>query len=449
MILIGRIKRNSLLTLFLVVSLFSFAQQGIKWTKEGNSYYRTEPDGIVSYSLADNSRKTVISKADLTPAGQNSLAIRSFTFSPDQSKVLIYTNTKKVWRLDTRGDYWVLDLKTKQLRQLGSGLPSSSLMFAKFSNDGTKVAYVSNYNVYVEELQSGHITSLTTDGNRKLINGTFDWAYEEEFACRDGFQWSPDGQHIAFWQIDANKIPDFNMINNTDSVYSRIVPVEYPTAGKNPSPARIGVIHTITKKLTWMNMPGDPLQHYIPRIEWNTSNELFVQQLNRKQNESRIFSCTVASGEARLIHSEKEEAWIDIYTPWENVYALDYRHHFDWINNGKAFLWMSEKDGWRHLYRISKEGKETLITKGDYDVIDLRHVSEAGNVVYFLASPANATQKYLYKTKLDGTGKAELVSPAELTGTHDYNISPNGKYAFHSFNNSFTKPVNEFISLPA
>lgn len=449
MILIGRIKRNSLLTLFLVVSLFSFAQQGIKWTKEGNSYYRTEADGIVSYSLADNSRKTVISKADLTPAGQNSLAIRSFSFSPDQSKVLIYTNTKKVWRLDTRGDYWVLDLKTKQLRQLGSGLPSSSLMFAKFSNDGTKVAYVSNYNVYVEELQSGHITSLTTDGNRKLINGTFDWAYEEEFACRDGFQWSPDGQHIAFWQIDANKIPDFNMINNTDSVYSRIVPVEYPTAGKNPSPARIGVIHTITKKLTWMNMPGDPLQHYIPRIEWNTSNELFVQQLNRKQNESRIFSCTVASGEARLIHSEKEEAWIDIYTPWENVYALDYRHHFDWINNGKAFLWMSEKDGWRHLYRISKEGKETLITKGDYDVIDLRHVSEAGNVVYFLASPANATQKYLYKTKLDGTGKAELVSPAELTGTHDYNISPNGKYAFHSFNNSFTKPVNEFISLPA
>ena len=449
MILIGRIKRNSLLTLFLVVSLFSFAQQGIKWTKEGNSYYRTEADGIVSYSLADNSRKTVISKADLTPAGQNSLAIRSFAFSPDQSKVLIYTNTKKVWRLDTRGDYWVLDLKTKQLRQLGSGLPSSSLMFAKFSNDGTKVAYVSNYNVYMEELQSGHITSLTTDGNRKLINGTFDWAYEEEFACRDGFQWSPDGQHIAFWQIDANKIPDFNMINNTDSVYSRIVPVEYPTAGKNPSPARIGVIHTITKKLTWMNMPGDPLQHYIPRIEWNTSNELFVQQLNRKQNESRIFSCTVASGEARLIHSEKEEAWIDIYTPWENVYALDYRHHFDWINNGKAFLWMSEKDGWRHLYRISKEGKETLITKGDYDVIDLRHVSEAGNVVYFLASPANATQKYLYKTKLDGTGKAELVSPAELTGTHDYNISPNGKYAFHSFNNSFTKPVNEFISLPA
>lgn len=449
MILIGRIKRNSLLTLFLVVSLFSFAQQGIKWTKEGNSYYRTEADGIVSYSLADNSRKTVISKADLTPAGQNSLAIRSFSFSPDQSKVLIYTNTKKVWRLDTRGDYWVLDLKTKQLRQLGSGLPSSSLMFAKFSNDGTKVAYVSNYNVYMEELQSGHITSLTTDGNRKLINGTFDWAYEEEFACRDGFQWSPDGQHIAFWQIDANKIPDFNMINNTDSVYSRIVPVEYPTAGKNPSPARIGVIHTITKKLTWMNMPGDPLQHYIPRIEWNTSNELFVQQLNRKQNESRIFSCTVASGEARLIHSEKEEAWIDIYTPWENVYDLNYRHHFDWINNGKAFLWMSEKDGWRHLYRISKEGKETLITKGDYDVIDLRHVSEAGNVVYFLASPANATQKYLYKTKLDGTGKAELVSPAELTGTHDYNISPNGKYAFHSFNNSFTKPVNEFISLPA
>ncbi len=449
MILFGRIKRNSLLALFLMVSLFSYAQQGVKWAKDGNSYYSTEGDEIVSYSLADNSRKTVISKANLTYPGKSNLKIRSFSFSQDQSKVLLYTNTKKVWRLDTRGDYWVLDLNTKKLRQLGLGQPPSSLMFAKFSTDGAGVAYVSNYNVYVEDLNSGRITMLTTDGNRKLINGTFDWAYEEEFACRDGFQWSPDGQQIAFWQIDANQIPDFNMINNTDSVYSRIVPVEYPTAGKNPSPAKIGVINIATKKLTWMAVPGDPLQHYIPRIEWNTSNELFVHQLNRKQNESRIFSCNAASGDARLIHSEKEEAWIDVYTPWENVYALDFRHHFQWINSGKEFLWMSEKDGWRHLYRISKEGKETLITKGDYDVMDLRHVSETGNIVYFLASPTNATQKYLYKTKLDGTGKAELVSPAELAGMHDYNISPNGKYASHSFNNSFSQPVNEFISLPA
>ena len=448
MILSGRIKRMLATTAFLLIAIISFAQQGLKWSKDGNAYYRVESDEIVQYMLPANTKKVVISKTDLTYPGKTNLKIRSFTFSEDQNKVLIYTNTRKVWRLDTRGDYWVLDLKNKKLSQLGLSQPSSSLMFAKFSRDGNKVAYVSSYNVFFEDLVSGQISMLTTDGNRKLINGTFDWAYEEEFACRDGIQWSPDGQQIAFWQIDATKIPDYNMINNTDSVYSKIIPVEYPTAGKNPSPAKIGVINTTTKKLTWLAIPGDPQQNYIPRIEWNSPAELFVHQLNRKQNESRIFSCNTASGEAKLIHSETDEAWIDIFTPWENVYALDFRHQFKWINSGKEFLWTSEKDGWRHLYRISKEGKEVLITKGNYDVMDLRHVNEASNTVYFLASPANATQKYLYKTKLDGTGKTELVSPAELAGTHDYNVAPNGQFAYHSFNNTFTKPVNEFISLP-
>ncbi|HEY5823581.1 MAG TPA: DPP IV N-terminal domain-containing protein [Cyclobacteriaceae bacterium] len=443
-----RIKQTCVLLLFLTVTFFAQAQQGIRWTKEGNGYYRIEGDEIVQYTLPDNSKKVLVTKADLTYPGMSNLKIRTFYFSEDQTKVLIYTNTKKVWRLDTRGDYWVFDMRLRKLRQLGLSQPASSLMFAKFSPDGNKVSFVSEHNVFSEDLITGRIQMMTTNGSRKLINGTFDWAYEEEFACRDGIQWSPDNQHIAFWEIDARNIPDYNMINNTDSVYSKIIPVEYPTAGKNPSPARIGIVDINTKKTVWLAVPGDAQQNYIPRIEWNSPGELFVHQLNRKQNESKIFSCNPMSGVAKLIHSEKDEAWIDIYTPWENVYAIDFRHKFQWINGGKEFLWMSEKDGWRHLYRIGKDGKETLVTKGDYDVMDLRLVDEKTNSVYFLASPANATQKYLYKTKLDGTGKAELISPSELSGTHDYTISPTGKFASHSFNNSFTKPVNELISFP-
>jgi dipeptidyl-peptidase 4 len=448
MISLRKINQLSLLFFLFSTVLLAQAQPGWQWTQDGNAYYRVEADEIVQYSLPDLTRKVVVTKEDLTYMGMNNLKITSFQFSIDQNKVLIYTNAKKVWRFDTKGDYWVYDLRSKRLRQLGLSQPASSLMYAKFSPEGARVAYVSENNVFVEDLIMGRIQMLTTNGKRKLINGTFDWAYEEEFSCRDGFQWSPDGQHIAFWEIDATGIPDFNMINNTDSVYSKVIPVEYPTVGHNPSSARIGVVNALTKQTVWLSIPGNPTQNYIPRIEWNSPNELLVQQLNRKQNESKIFSCDAKSGAVRLVSSEKNAAWIDIYSPWENTSALDFRHKFHWVNSGKEFLWLSEKDGWRHLYRISKEGKETLITKGDYDVMDIRLIDEKNNTVYYLASPTNATQKYLYKTKLDGTGKPEKVSPAELSGTHNYNISPNGKFAYHSFNNTFTKSVNELISLP-
>lgn len=434
--------------LLIIIGLVPVSAQQINWSKDGNAYYRVEKNEVVQYALPHQTKSVILSSTDLTPANGKPLSIRSFTFSSDQKKVMIYTNTRQVWRLDTQGDYWVYDFTSKKLQQVGTRRPVSSLRFAKLSPDGTKVAYVSEFNVYVEDLATGQETALTTDGDRKLINGTFDWVYEEEFSCRDGFQWSPDGQRIAFWQIDARKIRDFYMINNTDSVYSRIIPVEYPKTGESPSPARIGVIELATKNVNWLNIPGDPQQHYLPRMEWNSGSELFVQQLNRKQNDSKIYACNVVSNQVKTVWSEKDEAWIDVLSTWENSYALTFRHQFKWINGNKEFVWFSEKDGWRHLYRINKEGKETLITKGNYDVLNLLLVDEKNNIVYFHASPDNATQQYLYKTKLDGTGKTELVTPVALQGTHNYSVSPTGKYALHVFQNTYTRPVQEIIALP-
>jgi dipeptidyl-peptidase-4 len=442
-------KRLIALFLFLIPG-FLFAQN-IRWSKDGSSYFKIEAGEINKYALPANTKTTFLSKADITPAGQaKSLTVRSFSLSEDGTQVLIYTNTRKVWRLDTEGDYWVLNLSTKALHQVGKSHPVSSLRFAKFSPDGKKVGFVSEYDLYVEDLATGQELAITSNHSRKLISGTFDWVYEEEFSCRDGFQWSPDSQQIAYWQIDANKIRDYFMINTTDSAYSKVIPVEYPTIGQSPSPAKIGVATVSTGKTTWLNIPGDPQQHYIPRLEWNSSSEIFIQQLNRKQNETKIFSCNAASGEAKQIYIESDKAWVDVFAFSTNSYALDFRHPFLWLNNKKEFLWMSEKDGWAHLYRISTDGaKETLITKGDFDVIDFLSADEKSNVVYFIASPTNATQKYLYKTKLDGKGKAELVSPVAQQGSHDYNISPTGKYAMHSFSNSFTKPASELIELPS
>ena len=233
----------SVLILFALINA-SAQVGGIRWSNDGNSYYSIKGNELLQFTLPSNESKVIMSKQQLTPKGSTvALKLGYYAFTNDQQKALIFTNTKKVWRLNSKGDYWVLDMKTGALDQLGRTFPPSSLMFAKFSPDGKSVAYVSGNNIYVEDLTSSHIKALTTDGSVTLINGTFDWAYEEEFDCRDGFRWSPDSKSIAYWQIDAGSIKKFYLINNTDSIYSRIIPIEYPKVGENPSSCRVGVVN--------------------------------------------------------------------------------------------------------------------------------------------------------------------------------------------------------------
>jgi dipeptidyl-peptidase-4 len=431
------------LTLVLLISFFyaeTYAQskQDINWTKDGNGYYEISDGEIVDITLPKRDRRTVMSRAQLIPSGMNEpLKINSFVISADGTKVLIYTNSKKVWRYETRGDYWLADLKANTLTQIGKDKPASSLMFAKLSPDAGKVAYVSGHNLYVEDLAAKTSKALTTDGTDRLINGTFDWVYEEEFDCRDGFRWSPDGTSIAYWQIDARKIKNFLMINNTDSIYPYVVPVEYPVVGENPSACKIGVVNVSTAQTNWINVPGDNIQNYIPRMDWvpNTS-DIILQQINREQNTMHLFVANTASGSVRNIYTETDKAWVDAAPEWQ------------WINGGKEFIWISEKDGWRHYYRISKDGKkQTLINNGAYDVISSSLVDEKNNTFYFIASPANATQKYLYKTKLDGKGKLERVTPSIFPGTHSYDISPNGIFASHTYQSANIIPIKEWMRL--
>ena len=443
------LKRSVLLIITISISFFSFSQfrpKRVNWTADGNATTSIKDGNIVRTDVRTNAETILVKKEQLIPAGQTTpLSFRIYIFSGDNSKLLIYTNTAKVWRYNTRGDYWVLDIASNKLFQLGKDRPSQSLMFAKLSPDNKKAAYVCEHDMYVEDLATHQVTRLTKDGTRKFINGTFDWVYEEEFDCRDGFRWSPDSKSIAFWQVDATKIRDYFMLNTTDSAYSRVIPVEYPKVGEPPSPVRIGVITVANGNIKWMNIPGDPAQNYLPRMQWAGSNELIVQQLNRKQNQSRLFYCNITDGSSKDFYDESDKAWVDVRNFWNEDDPAGWK----WINNGKDFLWVSEKDGWRHLYRVSRDGKkETLITKGNYDIDKTNGIDEKNNYVYFMASPNNATQLYLYRVKLDGSGSLEMVSQPGLQGTHDYNISPNAAFAVHSFSNYKTMPASEWVSLP-
>ncbi len=422
----------------------------IQWEKSGHLFTRLVHHGggyaIIQYDPGSSFSETTLATArQLTPEGTTKpLTVESYTWYPRFHKLLIFTNSKRVWRAHTRGDFWLYDTATKKLVQLGKELPAASLQFAKMSPDGARVAYVSKHNIYVEDPETGKYRQLTTDGTEKIINGTFDWAYEEELFCRDGFRWSPDSKSIAYWQIDATHIRDYLMLNTTDSVYSFVIPVQYPKVGYDPSSAKIGVIDLSTAKTRWMHIPGDPVQHYLPRMEWiANSNKLMVQQLNRKQDTCILFLVNANNGQARAVYTEGDAAWIDINYFWQYD-----RPGWDWINGGKDFLWRTEKDGWRHVYLVHLDGSgEELMTAGKYDVMDIAGIDRRNNLLYFYASPDNATQKYLYVLKLDGKGKPRRISPAGRSGTHDYNVSPDGLYATHSFSNHQTPPRRDFISL--
>jgi dipeptidyl-peptidase-4 len=440
-------KNKSWLVVLVIFCQVTVAQNGgINWTADGLAYTKFKDGGIVRVDPKTDGETVLIKAEQLTPAGQKPLQVQSYNYSEDKTHVLLFANTAKVWRFNTRGDYWVLNTANKQLKQLGKTLPSQSLMFAKFSPDSKYVAYVSGHNLFAEDIATGQIRKLTTDGTRKLINGTFDWAYEEEFGCRDGFRWSPDSKQVAFWQIDATKIRDYYMLNTTDSQYSRIIPVEYPKVGESPSPAKIGVINLNSGFIRWMDIEGNPQQHYITRMEWTGDNELIVQQLDRKQQESRLIYCNTTNGSSATFWADNDDAWVDL----NSADIFGEPGGWDWINKGKEFLWISEKDGWRHIYKISRDGKTTsLITKGNYDIGAIQAIDEANNYIYFTASPNNATELYLYRARINNPkDEPELVSDANQKGIHNYMISPTAKIARHSFSNYNTEPVSEWLTLP-
>ena len=348
---------------------------------------------IVLYDPATLDRKVLFSLDQLTPAGADqALAIDDYQWSDDKAQLLIFANSRKVWRKRSRGDYWILNIADGELRQLGGAMREpSKMMFGKLSPDATKFAYVWNDNIYVQDLATMEIVALTSDASDTVINGHFDWAYEEEFSILDGFRWSPDSQRIAYWQLDTHAARDFLIINNTDELYPTVSRIPYPKVGQENSAARIGVSDIDNPQTVWVKLPGIAKDMYIPRMDWaNNSRELLVQQMNRKQDTNRVFYANAMTGDVSEVFVEREETFIeDVIDP-------------EWLETVDAFTWFSERSGWRHIHLVSRDGRTfTDLTPGEFDVTDFISIDEAGGWLYFIASPDDTAQRYLYRSRLD------------------------------------------------
>jgi dipeptidyl-peptidase 4 len=441
-----------------------------RWLPDGRAYAIVErPAGegagseIARYAAVTGARTVLVGRSQLALAGQSPIEIEDYTWSSDGRRILLFTNTRKVWRDNTRGDYWVLDVSTGALKKLGSRLEpartssddqtDSGLMFAKFSPDASRVAYVRANDIYVERIHDGKLTQLTRDGSQTTINGTSDWVYEEELKVRDCFRWSPDGERIAYWQFDTTDVGIFSLLDDTSKLYPKITRIPYPKVGTTNSAVRIGVVDAAGGKTRWMRTPGDPRDTYLASLEWIDARTVAMQQLNRLQNRNDLLLADVRSGAVSRLFRDESMAWLEVMDK------------ILWIDKGQAFLWISERDGWRHVYRVPRppasaqaEGNGEsatadyqlkLITRFDADATDVVGIDLEGRSLYFRASPSNAAQRYLYRAPLDGSGLPVRVTPADQPGTHHYDLAPGGRYAFHTSSRFDAAPRVEVVELPA
>jgi dipeptidyl-peptidase-4 len=254
---------------------------------------------------------------------------------------------------------------------------------------------------------------------------------------------------IAYWQLDASGVKDYDLINDTDSLYSFVTPVQYPKAGTTNSAGRIGVVAASGGATKWLAIDGDPRNQYLARMDWAglaNSSELLIQRMNRAQNEIDVLLADARTGTVKTILVERDSAWVDVVN--------DVR----WLNKDQQFTWMSERNGWRRMYSVSRDGATVKALSADS--MDVTHPAFAfgaqavlatdatGEYVYHYASPQNPTQLYLYRTSLRRPGVTTRVTPADQPGTHSYSISPNGRYAVHTWSSFGSPPTIELITLP-
>lgn len=413
-----------------------------EWVEEGSYYQRSErnsagADEIVRYDPATGGREVWMTAEQLKPKELGrSVGTRFASASTNRTVLLFQVNPRSAGMRNTAYECWVTDRANGSWRKLG-GKSKSGLVNAKLSPDGSHAAYVRDQNLFVEKIATGAIHQLTRDGGGPILNGLTDWVYNEEFGLLDGFKWSPDGKWLAYFQFDERSVPEFSLINYTDSMYPKITKYPYPKTGQTNPAVRVGIVSASGGKTRWAQTATDTRNNYIPRIEWAPdSRDLLLQNLNRLQNTNRYLLIEARTGKARELFRDEDKAWVDI------------NERMIWLEQGNRLLIDSERDGWRHAYSISRTGEARQITTEPFDLLQVAGVDEKGGWLYYTASPDNATQTYLYRSSLDGAGKTERITPAGHEGWNSYTLSPDCRHAFHTHSQFASPGVTELVRLP-
>ncbi|MBA7524235.1 Dipeptidyl aminopeptidase 4 [subsurface metagenome] len=407
---------------------FSAKSFRAKWHQDGSSYLILETvkgknvRALVSYDAASGKRRELISTAQLVPQGATEpLTIQNYLFSPDGSRILLQANSNEDG--NRIADYWMLERKSGTLKKVVAGRSNS------ISPDGQRILYSDQGNLHVYDLQNERKIPLTRD----TIVGS---------VSNGRAVWSPDGNRIAYVQSDESGVRFRSMLIPGDPTYPEVRENRYARVGGTISTLRIGVVDAEGKETRWLSIPVPSEGYYLGQVSWaGNSDELLVEKLSRGRDKREFLIADIRNGLITSIFQESSPDWV----------IASYRKNagLEWIRDHEAFLLMSEKDGWRHAYIYSRDGREQLLlTPGDFDIIERVMVDEAGGWFYYNASPDNGTQKYLYRVRLDGTGEPERVTPMNQPGAHDYNISPDGRWAFHTYSTFDTPPITELVQLP-
>ncbi len=401
----------------------------LSWMKDGKSYTTVEEDASGNTDLyrvdaVTGAKQLLVRGADLVPAGgRHAVAIEEYRFSGDESKLLVFTNSVRVWRQNTKGTFYVWDLLARRLLPVSA--KAGYQQFAKFSPDGRRVAFVRDNNIYVTDLATGAETALTADGGENVINGTSDWVYEEELDLRDAFRWSPDGSRIAFWRLDQSTIRPF-YLEDFDSLYARLVPVHYPKTGTANSEVKIGVAELGTGRTAWIDLGGDK-DIYVAAMDFAGSpDEIWLTRLNRHQNRLDLLLADARTGASRVIMTDSDSAWVDANQP-------------HWIAGGKQFLLVSERDGYDQVYLFNRDGSLVRrVTPGGWDVFELLGADEQAKVLYFTGAIDGPLTRPLLRVGLDGKGLARISTEP---GTHAVEFDPTFTRYVDTYSRAGVPPV--------
>jgi dipeptidyl-peptidase-4 len=407
---------------------FAEGAEELRFMKDDHYYSLLEHDEnnnafLTKNALEEEKKEILVAPGSLNFMGQK-IQPDDYEFSIDETKILFRTGTERIYRRSFRAEYYIFDIKTKKLSHLSENGKQS---YATFSPDGMKVAYVRGNDLFIANTGRSQEYRVTTDGAlNRIINGSTDWVYEEEFEFTKSFHWSPDSRKIAFYKFDESQVKEYNM-----QIWSGLYPhdyrYKYPKAGEENASVSIHCYDLISNKTTMINT-GSFKDNYIPRMKWTKNPDLIsIQRLNREQNHLELLHASVSSGKAEVVYNEKNDSYIEI------------NDDLTYFNDGQSFLLTSEKDGYRHIYLYAMDGKlKQMITRGPWEVSKFLGVDERNKQIYYTSTEVSPMERYLYCIDYAGENKKQLT---KQKGTHEVTFSSAYNYYMDNFSTADTPPA--------